>query len=124
MSCALSRLRPRAVPPALVPSTPPPLFPSVRFFHVPARTLWHTWVLSVAGGEMQGIKQTLALRVLSSSLFFPLEETVAPLAATTLGGRVLSVCRVWALVRSTGPKTGSSATALCFCVCKCVCMCA
>eukprot|EP00802_Teleaulax_amphioxeia_P015952 Tamp_16055.p1 GENE.Tamp_16055~~Tamp_16055.p1 ORF type:complete len:417 (+),score=58.30 Tamp_16055:143-1252(+) len=36
---------------------------------------------------LQGIKQTLSLRVLSSSIFFPLEETVAPLAASALGGQ-------------------------------------
>ena len=34
----------------------------------------------------QGIRQTLLLRVLSASIFFPLEETMAPLAASAFGG--------------------------------------
>jgi len=38
----------------------------------------------------QGISQTLALRIISASIFFPLEETLAPVAATICGNQNLA----------------------------------
>ena len=48
------------------------------------------------------MKQTLTLRVLSSSIFFPLEETVAPLAASALGGSCLVSMLGWGVSRWGG----------------------